>query len=177
MSKYTKEFKQEIINKYQTQRMGYRSLSHEYGVLRSTIKKWVDSYKVHGCISLEAKYTHYTAEFKESVILSIRNDMLSYRAAAAKFDIRDAGVIAVWERLYNAGGLAALTNKKRGRQPVPKKITPIPSDKDIQEMSIEELRSELLYRRMETDYLKKLDALIQKEKLQVPQVKRKSSKN
>lgn len=37
-------------------------------------------------------------------------------------------------------------------------------DKPIAEMTAEELREELLYRRAETDYLKKLDALVQKRR-------------
>ncbi|WP_051403822.1 hypothetical protein [Congregibacter litoralis] len=37
-------------------------------------------------------------------------------------------------------------------------------DKPVEEMTAEELREELLYRRAETDYLKKLEALVREQR-------------
>jgi transposase len=172
MSKHTADFKLEVIKYYLSGSGSYDSTAQQYGIDRSTVRKWVAGYRYHGVSSLLAKYSSYTADFKRSVLEHMHEHSLSYRETAAKFDIRNPAAIIAWEKAYNLGGLVALTNKKRGRSPMsaPVKSSTRP---DINDMTPEQLREELAYRRMEVDYLKKLDALIRKEKLAAQKAKRK----
>jgi transposase len=180
MSKYTAQFKQKVIKYYLSGSAGYRLTGERYGVGVSAVRQWVAAYRHHGLASTKAKYSVYTADFKMSVLQHMARHGLSYGETAAQFDIRNRGAIAMWERAYNLGGLAALTNRKRGRRPaMDKKPTLLVTTH--QEAGVKpsyaQLEEELAYLRMENAYLKKLDALILKEKQEAQQAKRKSSKN
>jgi transposase len=172
MSKYTAQFKQEVIQYYLSGRGGYQATADYFGIVKSAVRKWVKAYQYHGTLSTVAKYTHYSAEFKQSVLAYRLTHTLSLRETAAKFDIRNPNAIRLWEQAYNLGGIAALTNRKRGRSPMAQQVKTTPNP-DINDMTVEQLREELAYRRMENEYLKKLDALIRKEKLAAQKAKRK----
>jgi len=92
---------------------------------------------------------------------------MSINQACAQFNISGAATILRWQRLYNEGGITALIDKPRGpNKSMPIKAKPFtPSNKPVAEMSPKELARELEYRRAEVAYLKKLDALIQEQKL------------
>ena len=91
---------------------------------------------------------------------------LSINQAAARFNIAAPSSIAVWQRLYNEGGITALEPKPKGRPPMSKPLKPfVPTNKPVIQMTPEELMQELEYRRVETDYLKKLQALAQQKHL------------
>ena len=96
----------------------------------------------------------------------MKDQHLSHSAVAAHFNIPSASRILHWQKLYNEGGIAALANKPKGRPPMTKSPKSyIPSNKPVSEMSPEELMRELEYRRAETAYLKKLEALAQAKAL------------
>jgi transposase len=101
---------------------------------------------------------------------------LSYGRTAVHFDIRSAGSVGVWERQYREGGLAQLVPKPRGRSKMSRTAT-IAKPKKDEDKTREELIAELNRLRMEVEFGKKLDALVQAKKDAAPAKKRGSSSN
>ena len=117
------------------------------------------------------KQKKYSAEFKESVIMDMRENHLSYHEAVRKFGLGNPKVggtrqmIKRWERIYLEEGAAGLMEERRGRKSTgrPRKR---PLDQPVEEDLIAEnqrLRERNEYLEMELEYLKKLDALIRAE--------------
>ena len=95
----------------------------------------------------------------------MREDQLSYRQAAAIFDIRNFNIIGRWERQYDEGGLIALSGQStQCAEAMQRPKTPRPEPNDDDEQSRQELLDELNLLRMENAYLKKLDALVRANK-------------
>ena len=103
-------------------------------------------------------FKKYSPKFKLSVILDMRNNHLGVRETERKYGI-DHNMFSRWERKYleegyeglmkDNRGKPSLTGKKRGRPP---KL-----DKKVEE----DLIAENQRLRMENEYLKKLNALVQ----------------
>ena len=166
MSKYSKDFKLEVINHYLSGKEGFTATAKRYEVKFTHVRKWVHAHQAHGHQSLNKTYTHHSAAFKVSVLKAMAQDQLSINQAAARFNIAAPSTIAVWQRLYNEGGITALEPKPKGRSPMSKPFKPFtPSNKPVNQMTTEELMQELEYRRVEADYLKKLEALAQQKHL------------
>jgi transposase-like protein len=166
MSKYTSEFKLDVINHYLSTGDGYKTTAELYDLQYHSIRKWVCAFNIHGLSSLTKRYTSYTSDFKLSVLQYMDQHQFSINQAAAHFNIPSPSTIAVWQKLYNEDGLAALQAKPKGRAPMPKPFKPFtPTNKPVTQMTPDELMQELEYRRMETDYLKKLEALAQQKHL------------
>jgi transposase-like protein len=163
MSKYSKEFKLQVVHDYESFKYGYMTLSNKYDVQRSLIKKWIYGYRCHGPNYFEKRTQVYTVEFKLRVLHYIEEHQSSPIRAAAHFGMPAFTVIMDWQRLYNSGGVAALVAKPRGRSKMPKSKPK--EDKPPKEMTPEELLEEVLNLRAERDYLKKLQALIQEKPL------------
>ena len=165
MTKYNEQFRQGIVDEYLAGGIGIKSLAARHGVGRTVIRRWVASYREHGSAGLRKKRACYDAEFKLSVLQRMWRNELSYAQVSAMFDIRGEGCVAGWERLYHAGGIDALSSRRRGR---PRKMATSPSPKPTEsstpdERSREELLKENEYLRAEVAYLKKLDALLAKK--------------
>ena len=100
------------------------------------------------------KQKKYSAEFKESVILDMRENQLGLRETERKYGIRNS-VIKKWERIYLEEGAEGLMKERRGKK---SKGRPPKLDKKVEE----DLIAENQRLRMEIEYLKKLDALVRK---------------
>lgn len=138
----------------------------------SSLRKWVAAYEVHGPDGVREKRRElYSREFKLKVLRRMRDEDLSYRQAAALFDIRNFNIIGTWERAYERDGMPGLAPQWAGRR---KKMTtpenqkskssPREDDKRTREQLLEELQS----LRLENAYLKKLDALVQSQAKSAP---------
>ena len=140
------------------------------------VRRWVDSYREHGRAGLAKKYSRYDAPFNQRLLQRMRDEGLSRRQAVTLFGIRNPGIIGVWQRQYDRGGLGALTPvcERKSRMPPKKSTNPIL--KPDEERTRGALLKELAYLRAETAYLKKLDALIQEEQTATRAKKRKPSK-
>ena len=166
MSKYSKEFKLEVIQHYLSGKGGFKAVGDRYGVKHTYIQKWVHAYKAHGQKSLTKTYTHYPDTFKVSVLQSMQQDQLSINQAAARFNVPAPSTISLWQRLYNEGGITALEPKPRGRPSMPKRheIQALLA-KPSSELTPDELLRKLQYLEVENAYLKKLQALAQQKYL------------
>jgi transposase-like protein len=112
-----------------------------------------------------SKNKKYSPEFKLSVILYMRNNHLSYHETIRKYwgnDVYEQNYIKQvqrWERKYLEEGIEGLEKENRGRPTVngKKRGRPPKLDKQVEE----DLIAENQRLRMEIEYLKKLNALVQ----------------
>jgi transposase len=173
MSKHTLEFKLSVVKHYQLGVDGQKATAKKFGIEHGAVRKWAMAYQHHGIDGLIVQHRGYTAEFKESVVLYMRDHNASQRDVAAKFNIPAITTIGIWERLYDNGGIDALSNKRGRPKIMPKPSTSPQSKRPISEMTQDELLAEIQHLRMENAYLKKLRALIQQQKLSATKSKRK----
>ena len=171
MTRYDEEFKLSVVQRYADGKQGFKGLAKQYGLDHETVRIWVKRYEEHGLHGLRKKFSHYSAEFKLSVLQRMRQEDLSASQVIALFDIRGGtGVIRTWQSQYHAGGPQALEPKPRGRpkkMPAPespKLVPPQPEDA----RTLEALRKENEYLRAENAYLKKLRALRQAKEQAAP---------
>ena len=114
------------------------------------------------------KQQKYSAEFKTGVIMDMREHHLGYRETARKYwDISKGQEpnyikqVQRWERIYLEEGAEGLMKERRGKACAAsgtRKGRPPKLDKKVEE----DLIAENQRLRMEIEYLKKLDALVQK---------------
>lgn len=113
----------------------------------------------------------YSAEFKISVIMDMREKHLGYSETVRKYGLgstQSGGAINAlhrWERIYLEERAAGLMTERRGR-----KSTGRPRKKRLNEeiendliVENQRLKERLEYLEMENEYLKKLDALVRAE--------------
>ena len=114
------------------------------------------------------KQQKYSAKFKIGVIMDMREHHLSYNETVRKYWDISRGQehnyqkqIQRWERIYLEEGAEGLMKERRGRACYAsgtRKGRPPKLDKKVEE----DLIAENQRLRMEIEYLKKLDALVQK---------------
>ena len=110
----------------------------------------------------------YSSEFKISVIMDMREHHLGYRETVRKYwnisrgqDLNYVKTVQRWERIFLEEGAEGLMKDRRGRAckaSGAQKGRPPKLEKKIEE----DLIAENQRLRMEIEYLKKLDALVQK---------------
>ena len=89
----------------------------------------------------------------------MHENSLSLNQAAAMFGTPSPTTIAKWERIYYEEGKEALLEERRGRKHMSTKTSKETKKKNVNEN--EDLLAEVQRLRMENEYLKKLNALIQ----------------
>ena len=111
------------------------------------------------------KQKRYSAEFKIGVIMDMREHRMGYRETARKYELRQSGSVVEmlkrWERIYLEEGAEGLMKERRGTAcsaSGTRKGRPPKLDKKVEE----DLIAENQRLKMEIEYLKKLDALVQK---------------
>ena len=107
------------------------------------------------------KKRHHTGEFKQQVVEDMRKNGMSQSETAKKYGITHS-MVQLWERIYLEEGAEGLYIERRGRASSlggVKKGRPPKLDKKVEE----DLIAENQRLRMENDYLKKLQALVQSE--------------
>ena len=165
---YSQELKLEIIQRHLEKRESITLLAREYHIgSRADIRKWIAQYKEHGIAGLSTTHGTYTGKFKVSVVEYMYTTGASIRATAAHFNIPSPHTVNSWERIYSDQGKDALYKEQRGRA---SKMGRKRSQKSqIKTKANEGLLAEVQRLRMENEYLKKLNALIQeREKSEKP---------
>ena len=111
------------------------------------------------------KNKRYSPEFKINVIMDMREHHLGYRETTRKYELGKSGSVVDtlkrWERIFLEEGAKGLMKERRGRACAAsgtRKGRPPKLDKKVEE----DLIAENQRLRMEIEYLKKLDALVQK---------------
>ena len=113
------------------------------------------------------KQKRYSAEFKIGVIMDMREHRLNYHETVRKYGLGNdqtggaRTMLQRWERIYLEEGAEGLMKERRGRAcsaSGTRKGRPPKLDKKVEE----DLIAENQRLKMEIEYLKKLDALVQK---------------
>ena len=104
----------------------------------------------------------YTGEFKQKVVEDMRENGYAVREVMRLYEINDHKIIERWERIYLEEGIEGLYIERRGRSSGWAQGRPLKLDKKAEE----DLIAENQRLRMEVDYLKNLNALVQERQLQ-----------
>ena len=108
----------------------------------------------------------YSAEFKISVIMDMLEHRLGYHETVRKYwntevranEYNFINTVKRWERIYLEEGAEGLMKDRRGKTNIKRRGRPPKLNKKVEE----DLIAENQRLRMEIEYLKKLDALVQK---------------
>ena len=169
MTKHDEHFKLSVVQQYVEGTAGFTTIAKQHGLSKSQVSRWVASFRAHGVDGLKKKFSHYSADFKLSVLKHMWENELSYSQTAALFDIRNPGILSFWEREYRRAGLEALIARPLGRPKSMSVASPPPRKKtEDGKRPQEELLAELDHLRMENAYLKKLQALVQARQQALP---------
>lgn len=112
----------------------------------------------------------YTGEFKQKVVEDMMESKYSYHETARKYELSDRGIIKRWERIYLEEGAEGLYIERRGRS-INQNGKPKGRPPKLEKSKEEDLIDEVQRLRIENEYLKNLNALVQSER-QPPNKKR-----
>lgn len=164
--KYSLETRLAVVNHYLSGKGGIKRTADFFGIESTSVRRWVRAWQLHGIDGITWKNDRHSAEFRKTVVRTTLCEELTMREAAARFNISNESVVRHWVNVYKASGQKGLLSIKRGRSKAmskPPKTSPL-TDAALEKLSPEELRAELRYLRAENAYLKKLKALVQREK-------------
>ena len=158
---YCKEIKLEAVQ-YVLSGHSYRQASEKFKISTTPIEKWVNAYKIHGEKGLESRNTarqkELDGQFRLNVIKYKNKHGLSCTQTASLFCL-DVVTISRWDKKYHEKGEDAFMSDKNNQ-----KISIKAKQKDNNSESVLEnqiLAAENRRLKMENEYLKKLNALIQ----------------
>ncbi len=156
MSKYTAEFKLKVVKYCLSHQIGHKKTAHKYGLAPGMVRRWIKSYEEHGYNGLQKnKNSTYSGKFKQHVVEYMLENHLSATETSTHFNLGGAPVVINWEKIYNEKGPQALCEERRGAKRKMKKES---KKKNLNE---KDLLAEVEQLRMENEYLKKLNALVQ----------------
>jgi len=160
MSKYSHEFKLEVVKYCLEEHHGIENASKHFGIpSRENIRQWCKKYELYGTEGiLKNLKSSYSGEFKQNVVEYMHTNHLSASEVAVQFRLGNANIVLKWERIYYEEGLQALYEERRGRS---KNMSSKPRKKKLSEDTEKDLIAEVQQLRMENEYLKKLNALVQ----------------
>ena len=165
---YTTELKLEVVQKYLNENIGTQRLADEYHIgSKVDVIKWVRAYQLHGEKGLLKENNNYTGDFKVTVIEYMLENGISCLQTAVQFNIASPQTVRNWEKIYHSEGKEALYTRKRGGYRGVKNERKCRNV--IQAKEKESLLEEVQRLRIENEYLKKLNALVQeRENLKKP---------
>ena len=154
------QFPLEVINYYLNNNYGWEYVAKHFHIPAfTTVKKWVKKYEEHGAKGLiKNQKTSYSGKFKQDVVEYMHTHHLSASATAYKFNLANENTVLKWERIYYEEGPQGLYIEQRGR---PRNMSSKPKKKKLDKKVEEDLIAEVQQLRMENEYLKKLNALVQ----------------
>ena len=160
MTKYSSEFKLKVVKYCVEDHHSMCSAARKFGIPSSTpLKEWIRKYKEHGSEGLiKRQKSSYSGEFKQYVVEYMHNNHLSCLKTSIQFNLGNTDIVNKWERIYYEEGPQALYEERRGR---PRKMSSKPKRKKLDKKVEEDLIAEVQHLRMENEYLKKLNALVQ----------------
>ena len=159
MSKYSNEFKLKVIKYYLENHHSYTECCRKFNIpSKEPIRRWVHKYELYGVEGIIKQLkSSYDGNFKQNVVEYMHNNHLSAFETANHFNLGNADVVLRWERIYYEEGPQCLYIERRGRS---KNMSSKPKKKLSKEVE-EDLIAENQRLRMENEYLKKLNALVQ----------------
>lgn len=163
MIKYSLETKLKVVQDVLKLGMSYRDAAKTFHIAKSAIQRWVAHYEKHGVDGLTTKSKTYSGDFKVHVVEYMHENNMSFCDGALHFGLPSDATVGVWDRIYREEGPEALCQNNRWRTST--MVKEKCENSKIENMSEEDLIAEVKRLRMENEYLKKLNALVQaKEK-------------
>ena len=159
MSKFSNEEKLEAVLRVVEEGMSLEASARILGCGYTPLRRWVKRYEALGPEGLLLKQGSYTGDFKHSVVKYMHANKLSVFETAAKFGIPSDVTLGKWERIYYEEGPQGLYRDNRGRKS--KMSSDKPTKRKLDKETEEDLIAEVQRLRMENEYLKKLQALVQ----------------
>lgn len=105
MSKYSSEFKLEVIKYYLENNVGYQTAADHFGIAYSPVLRWVRKYKENGYVGLmKNQGSSYSGNFKQNVVEYMHENHLSCQETAIHFNLAGDYVVSKWERIYYEEG-------------------------------------------------------------------------
>ena len=156
MAKYSLEFKLTVVKFYLSGQGGFKRTARKFDIDYSIIRKWVSFYKQHGIKGLEprSKRVVYSEKFKKNVVQYINKNYISFREAAAIFNISAINMVTDWYNVYNNDiKNTSRTSQKQNNKP----LTQFQMKSTVQnnkETEIDLVKA-LLFSKAEIAYLKK----------------------
>ena len=159
MSKYSSEFKLKVIQYYLEEKHSYSECMKKFNIpTKSILNKWIHKYVTHGVEGIIKQLkSSYDGNFKQGVVEYMHNNHLSATETANYFRLAGASVVLRWECIYYEKGPQGLHMERRGRS----KNMSSKQKKKLSKEVEEDLIAENQRLRMENEYLKKLNALVQ----------------
>lgn len=154
---FTFEEKLKAVKLVCEERLSFLAAGRNIGASKSTVLAWVQLVREHGIEALKERHNSerhsYSGEFKLKVVEYMHENKMSCYSAAAYFNIAKTQ-IQRWDRIYYEEGEKALLEERRGKNKGLRKPRKSLADNKNLLAEIEQLR-------MENEYLKKLNALVQ----------------
>lgn len=163
--RFTKEFKLECIRKYKSGEHIDEPGGCKHKTFAGAVRRWVRIYDELGEVGLEHKKPKRTWEDKMNMIRRVF-DGESISSVALSNGIQ-SDLLSKWYKIYQELGVDGLKLIRQGRSP---KMTKKPKTSNGLKTK-EELEKENVLLRAENEYLKKLNALVQKRKGRQPKKK------
>lgn len=187
MSKYSEEFKLQVVRDYLNGSLGYTLIARKYDISdKSIVRRWVRAYKEWGesGLALKKKKQFYSVQFKLNVLHFMKQTGASYQETAIRFKLNNPGLIANWNSKFLKEGVEGLQEKTKGRPSMSRKPKSTTSKKEKTMSREEQLERENELLRLEVAYLKKLkafredpDAFLEKHKQPSPSNLKKKDSN
>ena len=159
MSKYSYEEKLDAVRRVIEDGMSAKQSGRILGTSEMPVARWVALYRQFGPEGLLLKHGSYSGDFKVSVIEYMHKNHLSIFQTAIRFGIPQDNTVGKWERIYYEEGPQGLYRDNRGQKS--KMSSNKPRNKKLNKEMEEDLIAEVQRLRMENEYLKKLNALVQ----------------
>lgn len=168
MSKYSYDFKKQVVSEYLDGQGGTLYLAKLHGISNhSQIQRWVAAYKKYGDNGLMRSRQHKTYSFEQKLhmVELYLSSELSYQELALQEGVHNPTLITKWVNDFRIAGPDALRAKKKGRKKTldktnKKSITPVGTTPiDTSAEHVKELEDELLKLRIENAFLKELRRL------------------
>ncbi|MDW5523150.1 IS3 family transposase [Carnobacterium maltaromaticum] len=161
MTKYSVEFKMNIVQDYLNGEGGTPYLAKKYGFKGdSQVRNWINAYKEFGKEGLlhSRRNKTYSVQFKLDAIELYLTTEMSYREVANQFGVSTFSTIANWYIAYQKNGVDGLSQPKGRPSKIPKKKNKLPvSDSSKTELTyLEELEKENRRLKIELAYFKRI---------------------
>lgn len=174
MTKFSFEVKLKAVQMYLAG-IGSPTIARRLGIKgKISVQTWVARYRKYGIQGLEIRSPKfdYDGDFKLKVLNWKKQHKASYPQTALQFDISNPGTIANWQRKLKERGIEALFTR-RGRANHMMTNHNHQARKQLSEL--ERLKADNRALKVENEYLKKLEALVQRRGQSKKNIK--SSKN
>jgi len=104
-SKYSPEFRAQVSQEYLDGIGSIYFLADKYGIGYSTLRGWINEYRIHGISAFchpTNKNRTYSKEFKIKCVEAVLNGEGSVNEIIAKYEISSRSVLRSWIKVYNA---------------------------------------------------------------------------